>query len=84
MRFQHKYYNLLTISLNIFIALFLGFLFRDVFGGFVFLLLLRIFATHHTTWFINSLAHTWGKHSFSKEFSAVDNYIIALLNYIQY
>jgi stearoyl-CoA desaturase (delta-9 desaturase) len=81
LRFQHKYYNLLAVSLNVFIALFLGFLFGDIFGGFVFLLLFRIFATHHTTWFINSLAHTWGKQSFSKELSAVDNYIIALLTF---
>ena len=41
----------------------------------------RIFLLHHFTWFINSLAHTWGEKPFSKELSAVDNYCISLLTF---
>ena len=39
----------------------------------------RLFLSHHLTWFINSLAHCWGARTFSKEQSAVDNYILAFL-----
>ncbi|MFP4282000.1 MAG: fatty acid desaturase [Opitutales bacterium] len=43
--------------------------------------LLRIFAIHHCTWFINSLAHTWGARTYVRELSAVDNAVLAVLTF---
>lgn len=44
-------------------------------------ILLRIFAVHHCTWFINSLAHTWGARTYVRELSAVDNALLAILTF---
>ncbi len=77
--FQDKYYVFLLILQHILVILFFGWLSSDLFGSLVFCFLVRSFLSHHTTWFINSLAHTWGEQNFSKEHSAVDNFIISLL-----
>lgn len=79
--FQHKYYALLMVTVNVAFTLLFGWLTGDYFGALVVTWLLRLFFSHHTTWFINSLAHTWGQHTFSKELSAVDNYFICLLTW---
>ena len=74
--FQHRHYKACMIGSNAIVTLFLGWLFNDYLGAFVMTLWVRIFLLHHFTWFINSLAHTWGEKPFSKELSAVDNYCI--------
>lgn len=78
---QYRYYTLLWVLTNALVFLGLGFAFKDFFGAFVFGVLARIFFTHHFTWFINSLAHYWGAQTYSREFSAVDNYLISLLTF---
>ncbi len=45
-------------------------------GGF-----LRIVLVHHTTFFINSLAHLWGKRPYSEESSARDNWLLAFFTH---
>jgi len=57
----------------------LGYLFNDFFGAFVFGFLLRTFLIHHSTFFINSVAHCWGSQSYSRESSAVNNLLLAFL-----
>jgi len=79
--FQHKHYPYLMIGSNFLAFLFVGFVFQDFWGAFFFGVLLRMFVLHHCTWFINSLAHTWGSKQFSQEQTAVDNFIIALLTF---
>lgn len=79
--FQHKYILLLIIGTNALMTIFLGWIFNDYFGAFVFTCLVRLFALHHCTWFINSLAHTWGDKPFCKELSAVDNYFLSILTF---
>ncbi len=81
LRFQHRYYGILFVVTNVLAYLFFASVFQDYLGALVFTILLRIFFLHHFTWFINSLAHTWGARTFCKELSAVDNYIIALLTF---
>ncbi len=81
LRFQHKHYGILFLVTNLMAFVFAGWFFQDYLGAFVFTILVRMFFLHHFTWFINSLAHTWGARSFCKELSAVDNYIIALLTF---
>jgi stearoyl-CoA desaturase (delta-9 desaturase) len=79
--FQHKYYHLLTFSLNITVFLFLGFIFKDYWGAFVIGWWTRVFFLNNATWFINSLAHTWGAKTYSREQTAVNNAIVALLTF---
>jgi stearoyl-CoA desaturase (delta-9 desaturase) len=79
--FQHEYYKTLMIASNAFSVLFFGWLFNDFLGAFALVCWLRMFFLHHFTWFINSLAHTWGDKPFSQEQSAVDNYVLSLLTF---
>jgi stearoyl-CoA desaturase (delta-9 desaturase) len=79
--FQHKNYVLLGILANAAAVVFAWWATGDLAGAFVFAFLARLFLLHHFTWFINSLAHTWGSKTYSGEQSAVDNYIIALLTF---
>jgi len=75
--FQHKYYAWLAIGSNVAVWLFTGWLLNDFLGAFVIVWWLRLFVSHHLTWFINSLAHIWGEQTYSRELSAVDNYFLA-------
>jgi len=79
--FQHKYFQILTFATNILVCGVIGWLLQDFIGAFVLLWWTRVFVMHHFTWFINSLAHTWGAKTFSREQTAVDNYLIALLTF---
>ena len=76
---QHTYYGFLVIAANAVPTLFIGWLFDDYWGAFLLPFLTRMFLIHHSTWFINSLAHMWGSKPFSTEHSAVNNWIIAVL-----
>ncbi len=78
--FQHRHYILLAILVNG--AVFgIGCLFMHPLASFYAGVVARIFAIHHCTWFINSLAHTWGSKTYARELSAVDNAVMALLTF---
>lgn len=79
--FQHNHYKPLMIGSNALVVVFFGWLFNDFMGAFMLTLWLRMFVLHHFTWFINSLAHTWGDKPFSLEMSAVDNYFLSMLTF---
>lgn len=79
--FQHKHNLLFMFGSNGLMFLILGFLFNDFLGAFFIATIFRIFALHHMTWFINSLAHTWGDKPFCLEQTAVNNYVICLLTF---
>lgn len=79
--FQHKYCPLLMLGTNIIAFFVVAWATGDNWGAFFLACWLRLFALHHFTWFINSLAHTWGDKPFSQEQSAVDNYVISLLTF---
>lgn len=79
--FQHNHIGKLVVLTN-FIAFYLvGWMLNDFVGAFFMALWLRMFALHHFTWFINSLAHIWGEKPFSQEQTAVDNYFLAMLTF---
>lgn len=78
---QHKHYLALAISTNIAIPLLLGWLNGDILGMFIMAGLLRLVLSHHFTFFINSLAHIFGKQTYSDKHSARDNSWLALLTY---
>lgn len=79
--FQNNHIGKLMIFSNVFVFLAVGFLLNDYLGAFVIAVWLRMFVLHHFTWFINSLAHTWGAKPFSREQTAVDNYVLCLLTF---
>jgi len=81
LKIQHKFYGIWIGVTNLSVFAVLGWITQDYFGAFVFGFLIRTFITHHFTWFINSLAHYWGSRSYTREISAVDNYVIALLTF---
>lgn len=53
----------------------------DLFGGLFIAGLLRSVITHHSTFFINSLAHVLGKQTYSDSHSAKDNLLTAILTF---
>jgi len=78
--FQHRHFFAMTWATNL--AVFgLGCLFMHPIAAFYMGFLFRVFALHHSTWFINSLCHTIGSKSYAKELSAVDNAILAFLTF---
>lgn len=79
--FQDRYYGILFFLTNALVSLAIGWWLNDFIGAFFFAWWVRLFAVHHCTWFINSLAHTWGSKSYYKELSAVDNYLISMLTF---
>ena len=79
--FQHKYYVFCMLGSNLLATLAVGYFLNDYLGAFAISWLTRLFFLHHFTWFINSLAHTWGAQAFSKEHTAVDNYCISLVTF---
>lgn len=78
---QHRHVKLAMIGSNILVFLFFGWLLSDFIGSFFLVFWARLFCSHHCTWFINSLAHTWGSKPFCKEQSAVNNFIISFLTF---
>jgi stearoyl-CoA desaturase (delta-9 desaturase) len=80
-RWQHRYYLPLILVTNIGLPLALGWLAGDLWGVFLLAGLLRLVLIHHTTFFINSLAHIWGSRPYTDENSARDNPVLAFLTY---
>lgn len=79
--FQHRHYWAMVWSLNLGLPILLGLALGDVFGALLMVGFVRLFLTHHTTFFINSLAHIWGRNTFSSKHSAKDNGFLALLTF---
>lgn len=80
-RWQEKYYWPLVVTMNIVVPLAIGAALGDAIGGLLLIGLLRLVLCHHTTWFINSLAHAWGSQPYSDEHTAKDNPLVAFLTY---
>lgn len=78
---QHKHYVALTVLMNVGLPLLIGFWHGDIIGSLLLVGLLRLVVNHHVTFFINSLAHFWGRQPYSDENSARDNDILAFLTY---
>lgn len=81
LRWQHKHYVAITALMNIGLPLLLGLALGDVIGTLLLVGLLRLVLNHHTTFFINSLAHYWGTQPYTEENSARDNGFLAFLTY---
>lgn len=76
---QHKHYTLLALGLNFGIPLLLGLWHGDVLGMLLLVGAARLVISHHFTFFINSLAHLWGRQPYSDQNTSRDNGFLALL-----
>ena len=78
---QHRHYWTLVWAFNLAIPVGLGWLAGDVLGMVLLASAFRLAFSQHCTFFINSLAHTWGRRTYSDEDSSRDNGVIALLTW---
>lgn len=78
---QHNHYWTLVWLFNLGIPVVLGLLVGDVLGMVLLASGFRLAFSQHCTFFINSLAHTWGRRTYSDEDSSRDNGVIALLTW---
>jgi stearoyl-CoA desaturase (delta-9 desaturase) len=78
---QHRHYWTLVWTLNLGLPLLLGLVFGEVVGMLLLAGVLRLVLSHHFTFFINSLAHLWGRRPYNDENTAVDNGLVALLTW---
>ncbi|AOE49969.1 acyl-CoA desaturase [Kangiella sediminilitoris] len=77
--FQHKYYWVLSIGLNVAVPALLGLAYGHFWEMMLVAGVFRLVWSHHLTFFINSLAHIWGSRPYTEENSARDNFILAVL-----
>jgi stearoyl-CoA desaturase (Delta-9 desaturase) len=78
---QHRHYLTLTLATNFGLPVMLGWLNGDIWGMLLLAGVLRLVVVHHVTFFINSLAHMWGKQSYTDKNSARDNGFLALFTF---
>lgn len=78
---QHRQYWKLVWATNLGIPILLGWLTGDIVGMLLLAGILRLVVSHHFTFFINSLAHMWGRRPYSEDNTAVDNGLVALLTW---
>jgi stearoyl-CoA desaturase (delta-9 desaturase) len=76
---QHRYYFLIGPLLTFGIPIVLGFFYGDVWNFFLWTGVARLLFVYHSTFFINSLAHSWGKRTYSNKDSAKDSFLCAVL-----
>jgi len=79
--FQHKHYLPLVLGLNFGAPILLGLWHGDLIGMMLLAGVARLSISHHLTFFINSLAHVWGKQPYSDKNTSRDNPVIALLTF---
>ena len=76
---QHRWHKVILIVAGFGLPTAIGAAFGDPIAGLLWGGFLRIAVIHHTTFFVNSLAHTLGEPSFNAEVSARDNWFVALM-----
>ena len=78
-QWQERWYKVLLIVGGLGLPTAIGALFGDPIAGLLWGGFLRIAVTHHSTFFVNSLAHHWGSRQYDPLVSACDNWAVALL-----
>lgn len=78
---QHNNYLALAIGTNVGIPLLLGLMHGQLLAMFLSVGVLRLVLNHHSTFFINSLAHVWGEQPYTDKNTARDNGILAFFTY---
>ncbi len=78
---QHKYYLPLVLLTNFGIPIAFGLIHGDLWGAIILIGFTRLVLSHHTTFFINSLAHIWGSQPYTDRNTARDNGILAFFTF---
>ena len=78
---QHNHYVPILLVANFGLTGLLGWLNGSVLGMLLLAGVFRVVAVHHATFFINSLAHIWGKRPYTDENTARDNGFVALFTF---
>ena len=81
LRWQHRYYWPLTWLLNLGVPVLIGLLVGEVIGMVLLAGAVRLVFSQHCTFFINSLAHSWGRRQYSDANTSRDNGWLALLTW---
>jgi len=81
LQWQHKHYLALVLVMNIAVPALIGYIGGSVIAGLLLSGLLRLVMSQHVTWLINSIAHMWGRQTYSDKSSARDNPVLALFTY---
>jgi len=76
---QHRWHKVILIVVGFGLPTLIGAAFGDPIAGLLWGGFTRIVIIHHTTFFVNSLAHYVGKPIYNAEVSARDNWMVALL-----
>ena len=79
--FQEKYYVSLAIFSCFVLPIMIGYCYGSIMGCLLLAGFFRLFLNHQFTFFINSLAHIWGRKTFNEENTARDNAFISLVTY---
>lgn len=78
---QHKHYLAIVLIANFGITGLIGWLNGDILGMLLLAGVFRLVAVHHVTFFINSLAHMWGRQPYTDKNSARDNDLLAFFTF---
>jgi stearoyl-CoA desaturase (delta-9 desaturase) len=76
---QHRFSSLIGVAGGLGIPTLIGAAFGDPLGGLLWGGFLRVVIIHHTTFFVNSIAHLYGTRPYTEENSARDNSWVALV-----
>lgn len=79
--FQDRYYVWVASFMGFVVPLLVGWAMGSIWAGLFIAGSLRIFLTQQSTFFVNSLCHTLGRQTYSREVSARDSVIVALLTH---
>lgn len=80
-RWQMKYYWPIFFVTGVFVPTLIGWAcFGSALGGFLWGSLIRLVVQNHVVYSINSIAHTWGKQTYSLKGEARDSWFLALLS----
>lgn len=77
--FQHRHYAWIATLLAFGVPTLIGAFFGNPLKGFVLGGLMRVVVSHHLTFMINSLAHTWGRQPFTDLNTARDSFWVAMM-----
>jgi len=78
-RWQHRFYLPLAISVGGGLPLMLGYFLGDALGCFLLAGVTRTVVVHHSTFLVNSLCHFMGKQPYSRTDSSRDSALVAFL-----
>lgn len=78
---QHRWYLWLVVAVTFALPTYVGLLEGRPVGGLLWGGFLRVVFVHHTTFFINSLAHLYGERPYSLKDTARDSWLLAPLTF---